>query len=97
MNQPSATNAMTPSAAPTPIPAFAPVEKLLLDGFEDATVDVGLAVAEEEEEVRVVNFVKAVGDDDIVDDKEEVVVCVVKCIVDVIDDDIVDDEIARAP
>ena len=42
---------MTPSAAPTPIPAFAPVERPLLDVFEGVFVDVGLAVGDVEEEV----------------------------------------------
>ena len=66
MNHPSTTSAMTPRAAPTPIPAFAPVERPPLDVFEGVLVDVGLDVADvEEEEVCEVDWVKSVVDDDI--------------------------------
>jgi hypothetical protein len=63
MNHPSATSAITPSAAPTPIPAFAPVDRPLLDVFDGRLVDVGLEAADaDEDDVCVV-------DDDIGDDE----------------------------
>jgi hypothetical protein len=66
MNHPSATSAMTPRAAPTPMPAFAPVERPLLDVFEGVFVDVGLDVADMEEEVACeIDWVECVVDDDI--------------------------------
>jgi hypothetical protein len=51
MKHPSATSAITLSAEPTPIPAFAPVERPLSKVFESMFVDVGLEVADVEEDV----------------------------------------------
>jgi hypothetical protein len=46
MSTPTAINAMTPIAAPTPIPAFAPVDRPLLAAFAAAAaVDEGVDVA----------------------------------------------------
>jgi hypothetical protein len=65
MNQPTTSNAMIPSAAPTPMPALAPVVRLLLEVFDSVLVNVGLEMAEDEEEVIcVVGCVAEVVDND---------------------------------
>jgi len=47
MKTPKVTSAMTPIAAPTPIPAFAPVDRASLSLFEADAVGEGLGELEE--------------------------------------------------